>query len=256
MAAEIRLVPCLSDNFGALVHDPATGATAAIDAPEAVPLLAALESSGWRLTDILVTHHHADHVQGVERLKSVWPHARVVGPAAEADRVPMIERRLREGDVAEVGALKARVIETPGHTAGHIVYYFEEDAVLFAGDTLFVMGCGRPFEAPPETLWASLEKLKRLPPDTQIYCGHEYTLANARFCAGIEPENVAIAARLKEVEALRAAGLPTAPTTLAREIATNSFLRADQPVVKSALGMADAPDAAVFAEIRARKNRA
>lgn len=256
MAADIRLVPCLSDNYGALIHDPATGATAAVDAPEAVPLLAALEQNGWRLTDILITHHHADHVQGVERLKSVWPHARVVGPAAEADRIPRIERGLSDGDVVEVGALKASVIETPGHTAGHIVYHFADDAVLFAGDTLFAMGCGRPFEAPAGTLWTSLEKLKRLPPRTRVFCGHEYTLANARFCAGIEPDNATIAARLQEVEALRAAGRPTVPTTLALEEATNSFLRADRPEVKAAVGMTGATDDAVFAELRARKNRA
>lgn len=255
MAAEIRLFPCLSDNYGVLMHDPATGATACIDAPQARPILEALDKARWRLTDILVTHHHADHVQGIEAVKAAFPHARVTGPKAEADRIPMIERGVVEGEVVEVGALRGVAIATPGHTAGHVVYHFPGEALLFSGDTLFAMGCGRAFETPAETLWASLSKLKQLPADTTIYCGHEYTLANARFCAAIEPDNAALLARLAAVEALRARDEPTLPTTLAQELATNSFLRADQASVKQVLGMADQTDAAVFAEIRARKNR-
>jgi hydroxyacylglutathione hydrolase len=255
MAAEIRLFPCLSDNYGVLMHDSATGATACIDAPQARPILEALSAARWRLTDILVTHHHADHVQGIEAVKAAFPHARVTGPKAEADRIPMIERSVVDGDAIEVGALKGVVIATPGHTAGHVVYHFPGEALLFSGDTLFAMGCGRAFEAPAETLWESLSKLKRLPADTTIYCGHEYTLANARFCADIEPGNAALEARLAAVEALRARDAPTLPTTLAQELATNSFLRADQASVKQSVGMADQTDAAVFAEIRARKNR-
>lgn len=255
MTAEIELFSCLSDNYGLLLHDPATGATASLDAPDGEAVLEALQRRGWTLTDILVTHHHADHVQGIEELKEAFPAARVTAPKAEADRIPLAERRVAEGDQAAVGALIAQVIETPGHTLGHVVYYLAAEGLLFSGDTLFAMGCGRAFEAPPETLWASLVKLKRLPGDTQVYCGHEYTLANARFCAKIEPENAALKARLAEVEALRARGAPTLPTTIARELATNSFLRADQATVKQALGMSDQTDAAVFAEIRAMKNR-
>lgn len=255
MAAEIELFPCLSDNYGVLLHDPATGATASIDAPDGEAVLDALKRRGWRLTDILVTHHHGDHVQGIEPLKEACPNVRVVAPAAEAARVPMVDLRVFEGDVVAVGSLKAEVIATPGHTAGHVAYHLPAEALLFSGDTLFAMGCGRAFEAPPETLWASLAKLKRLPPETRVYCGHEYTLANARFCATIEPDNAALRARLDEVVALRARNEPTLPTTLARELATNSFLRSDQAAVKQALGMADQPDAAAFAELRARKNR-
>ncbi len=255
MPTEIDLFPCLSDNYGALLHDPATGAVASVDAPDGRAVLEALERRGWRLTDILVTHHHADHVQGVELLKEAFPDARVVAPKAEAQRIPLVDIQVEEGDEVSVGSLKGRVIATPGHTAGHVVYHFPDEALLFSGDTLFVMGCGRAFETPAETLWDSLSKLKRLPPQTRVYCGHEYTLANARFCASIEPDNVALKARLEEVAALRATGAPTVPTTIERELATNSFLRSDQATVKHELGMADQPDAAVFAELRARKNR-
>jgi hydroxyacylglutathione hydrolase len=255
MSAEIELFPCLSDNYGVLLHDPATGATASVDAPDGEAVLEALKRRGWSLTDILVTHHHADHVQGIAEIKEAFPTARVVGPKSEAERIPMIEARVGEGDAVAVGSLVAQAIDTPGHTAGHIVYHFSAQRLLFSGDTLFAMGCGRAFEAPAQTLWASLLKLKALPGDTRVYCGHEYTLSNARFCIGIEPDNAALKARLAEVEALRARGAPTLPTTLERELATNTFLRADQAAVKQALGMADRTDADVFAELRARKNR-
>lgn len=255
MTAPIVLIPCLADNYGALIHDPATGATASVDAPEAVPILKALETAGWKLTHILVTHHHADHVQGVERLKAVWPGAVVIGPKAEADRIPLIERVVEEGDVVKIGSLAANVIATPGHTLGHVVYHFADEAVLFAGDTLFAMGCGRPFEAPAATLWDSLRKLRGLDPLTRIYCGHEYTLANGRFALSVEPDNADVQARLLEVKALRADGAPTIPTTLALEERTNPFLRADSPEIKRALGMSNAADADAFAELRLRKNR-
>lgn len=255
MAVEIELFPCLSDNYGVLLRDPATDAVVSIDAPDGEAVLEALARRGWRLTDIFVTHHHADHVQGVETAKEAFPGARVVAPKAEAARIPLVDVQVEDGDVVEVGSLKAQVIATPGHTAGHVVYHFAGESLLFSGDTLFVMGCGRAFETPAETLWASLVKLKRLPSDTRVYCGHEYTLANARFCIGIEPDNAALQARLAEVEALRAKGEPTLPTTIERELATNSFLRSDQAAVKQGLGMADQPDASVFAELRSRKNR-
>ena len=214
MAAKIHQFPCLSDNFGVLIHDPATGATASVDAPEAVAIMAALKETGWELTDILVTHHHADHVQGIAQLAAAFPRVRVTGPTKEADRIPQIDMRVAEGDTARVGSLAARVIETPGHTAGHVAYWFESEGALFAGDTLFAMGCGRVFETPMAVMWDSLSKLAALPPATQVYCGHEYTLSNARFAATVDPENAALQARLKEVEALRAAGRPTLPTTM------------------------------------------
>ena len=255
MAAEIRLFPCLSDNYGYLIHDPATKATASIDAPEAGAIVKALQREGWTLTDILVTHHHADHVQGVAGLKSAFPKVRVVGPAKEASRIPDIAVQAAEGDVVRVGSLAARVIETPGHTAGHVVYWFQADKALFAGDTLFAMGCGRVFETPMAVMWDSLSKLAALPGDTAVYCGHEYTLSNARFAISVDPDNAALAARLREVEALRAAGRFTLPTTIARELETNPFLRADTAGVRRAVGMERAEAAAVFAELRERKNR-
>ena len=255
MTAEVFQFPCLTDNFGVLVHDPATGATAAIDVPEAAPVLKALEERGWTLTDILVTHRHGDHVQGIPEVKQRFPNARVIAPAGEADRVPLVDATVREGDVARVGSLETRVIETPGHTIGHIIYFFEADKLLFAGDTLFSIGCGRVNEAPMAVMWDSLLKIAALPEDTAIYCGHEYTLANAKFALTIEPGNARLIEHMKKVEDLRARGAASLPTTLGLELAINPFLRAERPEVQAQLGMTGASAADVFAEIRERKNR-
>lgn len=256
MSAEIHQFQCLSDNFGVLVHDPATGATASIDAPEAEPILAALREKGWRLTDILVTHHHPDHVQAIPDLKAAFPQARVTGPGKDVARIPEIENQVFEGDAVTVGGLKARVLEVPGHTRGHIAYVFDGEKAAFVGDVLFAMGCGRVFEGTMDEMHASLQKLATLPPDTRVWCGHEYTLSNARFAVGVDPGNAALAARLAKVEALRAEGRFTLPTTIGEELATNPFLRGDDPGVKAHLGMAAAAAPAVFAELRERKNRA
>ena len=255
MAAIVHQYACLSDNFGVLVHDPETGATAAIDVPEAGPTLAALAEKGWTLTDILVTHRHADHVQGIPDVKKVFPAARVVAPAGEADKVPMVSVKVKEGDVVKVGSLAASVIETPGHTIGHIVYFFDADKLLFAGDTLFSMGCGRVMEAPMGVMWRSLEKIMELPPETKIWCGHEYTVANGRFALTVDPHNSKLAQCLASAEAMRAAGKATLPTTLALELEINPFLRATEPGVQEAVGMAGKSPADVFAEVRERKNR-
>ncbi len=255
MTAEVYQFPCLTDNFGVLVHDPATGATAAIDVPEAAPVLKALEERGWTLTDILVTHRHGDHVQGIPEVKQRFPKARVIAPAGEADRVPLVDATVKEGDIARVGSLQARVIETPGHTIGHIVYFFEADKLIFAGDTLFSIGCGRVNEAPMAVMWDSLLKIAALPEDTAVYCGHEYTLANAKFALTIEPGNARLIAHAKQVEDLRANGAASLPTTLGLELAINPFLRAERPEVQAQLGMIGANPADVFAEIRERKNR-
>ncbi|HEY8578940.1 MAG TPA: hydroxyacylglutathione hydrolase [Beijerinckiaceae bacterium] len=255
MPAQIHQFPCLDDNYGVLVHDPATGATASIDAPEAGPVLAALAQTGWTLTDILVTHHHKDHIGGIEGVKAKFPQARVVAPAADRERIPGADVYLHEGEEAKVGALTARVVETPGHTSGHIVYHFADEKLLFAGDTLFAMGCGRAFEAPAQTLHASVQKLAGLPDDTQIYCGHEYTQSNGRFALKVDPDNAALKARMEEVDRLRADGKPTLPTTMGLERATNPFLRVDDPGVRRAVGLPDAPAADVFAELRERKNK-
>ncbi|RBP03453.1 hydroxyacylglutathione hydrolase [Roseiarcus fermentans] len=255
MTTSVHQFLCLTDNYGVLVHDSKTGKTAAIDAPEAGPILAALEEKGWTLTDLLITHHHADHIQAAPDLKARFPELQIVGPAKEASRIPGLDTLVREGDFVRVGSLEAQVIETPGHTLGQVAYYFGEDELVFCGDTLFSLGCGRAFEAPPAVLWSSLLKLANLPGETQAYCGHEYTLGNARFALTIEPGNPILADRAERVARLRAEDRPTLPTTIAAELAANPFLRAEEPSVQAAVGMPGADPAAVFAELRGRKDR-
>lgn len=254
MSAEIRLFMCLSDNFGALIHDPATGATAAIDAPEAAPVIAALEREGWTLTDILVTHHHADHVQGIGELKQKY-RCRVTAPHDKAAPIADVDVRVKEGDTVKVGNLAARVLETPGHTLDHISYVFDSEKALFAADTIFSIGCGRVIEGTYPMMWESLLKLRALPDDTRLYCGHEYTQSNVNFALTIEPDNPDLKARAADVERLRAAGKPTLPTLLGDEKKANVFLRADVASVAAAVGLAGKSAAEVFGEIRERKNR-
>jgi hydroxyacylglutathione hydrolase len=254
MPAETRLFLCRSDNYGVLLHDPESGATAAIDAPEAAPIEVALKSTGWKLTDILVTHHHADHTDGIMALKAKHK-CRVVAPAAEASTIPAVDETVREGDKVKVGKLSANVIETPGHTLGHITYWFDGDKLAFVGDTLFSIGCGRVIEGTPEQMWRSLVKLRDLPNDTEIYCGHEYTAANIKFARTVEPDNRVLAAREAQVQQQIAQDEPTIPVTIGDEKLANPFLRADLPEVAAGIGMAGKPAAQVFAEIRARKNR-
>jgi hydroxyacylglutathione hydrolase len=254
MAAKTHLFLCLKDNYGVLLHDPASGATAAIDAPEAAPIEAALKRTGWRLSHILITHHHGDHTAGIPELKERH-RCRVVAPHGEASKIPAVDETVREGVKVSVGNLNANVIETPGHTAGHISYWFHADKLVFAGDTLFSIGCGRVIEGTPEMMWNSLCKLRDLPADTQIYCGHEYTLANIKFAQTIEPNNRALAVRAAEAARQVAAGQPTIPTTIEQEKAANPFLRADLPAVAAAVGLAGKPAAQVFAAVRERKNR-
>ena len=256
MKAHIHQFLCLKDNYGVLLHDASTGATASIDAPEADTILRALDEKGWRLSDILVTHHHADHTQGIPGLKARFPDARVIAPAKEADRIPAVTESVKEGDIVSVGDLRAKVLATPGHTLGHIVYWFEDESLLFAGDTLFALGCGRVFETPMPVMLTSLLKLTQLPIETQVYCGHEYTESNARFALTVDPENDLLVQRSKEIEALRRAGKPTIPTTIAVEMATNPFLRSSDPHVQKAVDMPGADPVAVFVELRERKNRA
>jgi hydroxyacylglutathione hydrolase len=254
MSAETYLFPCLSDNFGVLLHDPKSGATASIDAPEAAPVEAALKKTGWRLTDILVTHHHGDHTAGIGELKAHHK-CRVVAPRREAERIAHVDATVGEGDAVQVGSLQAGVIDTPGHTAGHISYFLAEDSLAFVGDTLFSIGCGRVIEGDPQMMWESLLKLRKLPDATRFFCGHEYTQANIRFANTIEPDNKALAARADEVAKLIAAGKPTIPTTIGAEKAANPFLRADDAELAKSLGLAGSPAWKVFAEIRERKNR-
>ncbi len=255
MAAEIRLFPCLSDNFGYLIHDPVTKATASIDAPEAGPIIKALQREGWTLTDILVTHHHVDHVGGIAELKDKY-NCRVVAPHDKAAAIALVDERVKEGATVKVGNLSARVLETPGHTLDHISYVFDEDRALFCADTLFSIGCGRVFEGTYPMMWDSLLKLRALPNDMRVYCGHEYTASNVKFALGIEPNNPALKARAEEVARLRAANQPTIPTLIRDEKEANTFLRADVPSVAAAVGFAGKSPADVFGELRERKNKA
>jgi hydroxyacylglutathione hydrolase len=253
MPAETRLFLCLKDNYGVLLHDPDSGATAAIDAPEAAPIEAALKSSGWKLTDILVTHHHHDHTGGIAALKQKHK-CRVVAPAKGKD-IPGVDETVREGDTVKLGSLRAKVLETPGHTLDHIAYWFEQDTLAFVGDTLFSIGCGRVIEGDAAMMWRSLKKLRTLPGETQIYCGHEYTATNIRFALTIDKDNPVLQARAAQVTQLIGEGAPTIPVSIGDEKLANPFLRADVPDLAADIGMAGKPPEQVFAEIRGRKDR-
>ena len=249
----IHLFPCLADNYGYLLHDPDTGVTAAVDTPDAQEIAAQLAAKGWRLTHILNTHHHADHAGGNLELKRLTG-CTIVGPRADAARIPGIDVAVGEGDVVALGSHNAVVFDTPGHTRGHIVYYFAEAGAAFVGDTLFAMGCGRLFEGTPGEMWSSLQKILRWPDDTRLYCAHEYTQSNARFALTVEPENRALQERAKEVARLRAEGRPTIPSTLGVERATNPFLRPASHDLQATIGLRGAAEVAVFAKTRAMKD--
>ena len=254
MAIEFHQFLCLQDNFGLLAHDPATGATAALDAPDAEPILAALAAKGWGLTDIWLTHHHDDHIQGVAELKAHFANVRVIGARNDAARLPPLDLSVVEGDIIQLGAHDVRVLETPGHTLGHLAYYFVRQKVAVVGDTLFGLGCGRVFEGTMPMMYESLMKLASLPDETRVYCGHEYTQANAAFALAVDPDNAILVQRVKEIDSLRASGKFTLPTSIAIERATNPFLRADNSELQSRLGFERANPVDVFAELRERKN--
>lgn len=253
MALELVIVPCLADNFAFLLHCPATGTTALVDAPEAGPVKTALDQRGWKLGLILLTHHHDDHIQAVPELRAGG--AKVWGAAADAHRLPALDRQLREGDAFAVGQSQGTVIDVPGHTRGHIAFHFAADALAFTADSLMAGGCGRLFEGTPLEMWESLQKLAALPAGTRICSGHDYLNGNLSFAASLEPDNPALILRIEALAGMRRTGRLPMPSTLSEELATNPFLRAHLPTVKAAVGMQDAPDAEVFAEIRARKNR-
>ena len=254
MALELVTIPCLQDNYAYLLHDPATRQTAVVDVPEVAPILKELVRREWLLTSIFLTHHHADHIQGVDELRATTG-ARVWGADADRHRLPRLDWSLWEGDEVQVGRARGTVIDVPGHTRGHVAFHFPAAGLAFTGDSLMSGGCGRLFEGTPAEMWASLCKLAALPPETLICSGHEYTASNLRFAATIEPGNPALSARIAAVTEARAAGRPTVPVPLAEELATNPMLRAALPEVKAALGLPDVPDAEAFAEVRARKDR-
>ncbi len=254
MPLELVTVPCLSDNYAFLIHDAETGQTAVVDVPDAGPIKAALDQRGWRLTDILITHHHDDHIAGVEALRTASG-ARVLGAAADAHRLPPLDLALTEAHSFAIGADTVRVIDVPGHTVGHIAFHFPASQLVFTADSLMAMGCGRLFEGTPEQMWSSLAKLAALPPETLVCSGHEYTASNMRFALALEPDNPALMLRSSQIETARNAGQATVPSTLQLELQTNPFVRAGDAALKSAVGMSDAPDVKVFAEIRSRKDR-
>ena len=254
MPLQLVTIPCLADNYAYLIHDADTGQTAVIDVPEVGPILAAIDAHQWRLTDILITHHHDDHIQGVEPLRARTG-AMVLGAAADAHRLPRLDLALTEADSFSVGSEFARVIDVPGHTLGHIAFHFPDSKLAFTADSLMSGGCGRLFEGTARQMHASLAKLASLPPETLICSGHEYTMSNLRFAATLEPDNPRLISRIAEVADKRAKGIPTVPVPLSEELATNPYLRAHLPALKTAVGLPDADDVTVFAEIRARKDK-
>jgi hydroxyacylglutathione hydrolase len=251
-APEIVTVPCRTDNYAFLVLDPEGDGAALVDAPEAGPIAAELERQGRRLTDILLTHHHADHVEGTGALRTGG--ARVIGAGRDAHRLPPLDLDVDPGDTFTLFGHAVHVLEASGHTKGHIAFHLPNAQAVFTGDSLMAMGCGRLFEGDAETMWRTLCGIAALPPETIVCSGHEYTEANCRFAETIDSGNPALEARIHAVEALRAAGRPTVPSQLAEELASNPFLRAHDPDMKRKLGLPDAPDDEVFAEIRRRKD--
>lgn len=245
---------CRQDNFGVILNDPLTGETASIDAPDGSVIARRLEESGWRLSHLLMTHHHPDHVEGMSALAEAWS-PEIIGPAAEAGKIAGLTRTVSDGDTFEFAGRSVKVITTPGHTAGHICFYIPDENLLFAGDTLFALGCGRLFEGSAEDMFGSLARLGELPDQTRVYCGHEYTQSNGRFAVTVDPDNQALAERMDEINGLRAKGLPTLPTTIGLEKRTNPFMRTGDAGIRKQLGMGAAGDVEVFAELRRRKDR-
>jgi hydroxyacylglutathione hydrolase len=250
---DIHLVPCLKDNYAYILHGQRRDAVAVVDPSEAAPVLTALQSLGLSLTHILNTHHHFDHTGGNLELKALTG-ARIIGPRADADRIPGIDIPVSEGDLVAIGDTDAHVLEIPGHTRGHIAFWFGSANAVFTGDTMFAMGCGRLFEGTPAQMWSSLSKLSSLPAETRVYCGHEYTQSNGRFALTLEPDNIDLRTRMEEVDERRRQGLPTIPSTIGLELKTNPFLRPDAATLRRTLQLEDAGTVEVFAQIRRRKD--
>lgn len=249
----IHIFPCLDDNYGFLIHDEASGKTATIDTPDADEIMAQATAKGWRVDEIWNTHWHPDHAGGNAAIEKAMG-AKSLGPQEVPDRIVPIHTVVKAGYTVALGESTARVLDVGGHTLGHIAFVFDADKVAFVGDALFALGCGRLFEGTAAQAWDSLERLMALPDETLIYCAHEYTASNARFCATIEQDNMALADRIADIAAKRAVGTPTVPTTIGLERATNPFVRANMAGVRAALNMPDAPANEVFGEVRKRKD--
>lgn len=253
MALEIVTVPCRSDNYAFLVNNPETGETAIVDAPEAAPLIAEAATRDWTPTVLVLTHHHGDHVEGLPGLAEKFA-LKVIGAAADAHRLPELDQSVSEGDTVDLCGHDAHVIDVSGHTIGHIAIHVPSANAAFTADSLMALGCGRVFEGTMDQMWHSLSKLAALPPETNIYSGHEYTAANAKFALTIEPDNTDLQARVREISEKRAKSVATVPSKLSVELATNPFLRASNPRVRALLGLENATESEVFAEIRTRKD--
>lgn len=253
MPLEIITLPCLSDNYAFLIHNPDSGEAALVDAPEAGAVKAALAERGWGLDWILLTHHHWDHVDGVAELRDAYG-AKVVGAKADAHRLPPLDMAVEDGGAFSLLGEEVQVMDVSGHTVGHIAYYIPGAEAVFTADSLMALGCGRLFEGTPQQMWASLSRLAALPPQTMVYSGHEYTRSNGAFAVTVDPGNPALQDRIRDIAKARENGVPTVPSSLQLELGTNPFLRAGDSAVRAHLGMEDAEDAAVFAEIRKRKD--
>lgn len=253
MPLEIITLPCLSDNYAFLIHNPASGETALVDAPEAGAVKAALAERGWGLDWILLTHHHWDHVDGVAELREAYG-AKVIGAEADVHRLPPLDKAVEDGGTFSLMGEEVQVMDVSGHTVGHIAYYIPGAAAVFTADSLMALGCGRLFEGTPQQMWASLSRLAALPPQTVVYSGHEYTQANAGFAVTVDPGNPALQERARDIARAREKEIPTVPSSLQLELDTNPFLRAADSAIRAHLGMEDAEDAEVFAEIRKRKD--
>ena len=250
---ELHQFICRDDNYGVLVHDHPTGTTISIDAPSASAVADNLRKRGWQLTHILTTHHHIDHVEGNLELKEAYG-CRIIGPEKEKDKIPGISKTVKGGDVFEIAQRQMKVYDCPGHTAGHVSYHFVDDYLLFAADTIFAMGCGRVIEGTMDEMFHSVNQFRDLQPMTSVYCGHEYTMANAKFALAMEPGNRNLQMRSAEMQGLRDKGKMTCPTTIGDELKTNPYMRCNSPEIRKALNMEAATDAEVFAELRTRKN--
>ena len=255
VSAQVKTFLCRSDNIGVLIHDSETGACAAIDVPEAGPVLRALDETDWRLTDILVTHRHGDHIAGIPEVKEKTG-ARVTAPRKAGGEIPGVDVAVGEGDTVSVGSLTAQVWETPGHCSDHITYWFEQAGLVCAGDTLFTLGCGRVLEGPPEVLWRSLQRFSSLPDETQVFSGHDYVLSNGKFALAADPNNEALRARVAEAEQAKREGRFLIPSTLAHERRTNPFLRSESPELAQGVDLPAGTSAEkVFVTLRSWKDR-